>query len=303
MPYATMRDGARLHYYDIGRRSPRGGRTCVLLHGFAMPAALWVPFIAPLLHRHRFVLPDLRGFGGSHRLSLSKPTLLTQHADDVADLFEQLDLRDVHLGGLSMGACTAMQYHRLYGFDRIRAYLHIDQSPRVINAPDWPHGLLGELQSGGFADMGDLMQRLEPYRGQAYRKLPRTLRRELWAALATFYGHAFHQRHWRGLVRLSRHEFLIRRLAPVANWPIYMDCLRSYLNDDYDWRATLPAMQVPMTALVGMQSTMYPAAGQLAIQSMVPHAKVVKIDNCGHAIPFEQPRRFVSELGQFLMAA
>ena len=58
-----------------------------------------------------------------------------------------------------------------------------------------------------------------------------------------------------------------------------------------------------MTALVGMQSTMYPAAGQLAIQSMVPHARVVKFENCGHAIPFEQPRRFVAELGQFLMAA
>lgn len=303
MPYATMRDGERLHYYDVGRRSRNGGKTCVLLHGFAMPAALWLPFVAPLLHRHRFVLPDLRGFGGSHHLKLSQPTLLTQHADDVADLFDTLDLHDVHLGGLSMGACTSMQYHRLYGFDRIRAYLHIDQSPRVINTPEWPHGLLGDAQTEGFADMASLMDRLEVYRGQPYHRVPRSLRRELWHSLATFYGHSFHQPHWRRLVGFARHEFLIRRVAPVANWPIYMDCLRSYLNDDYDWRATLPSIEVPMTALVGMQSTMYPAAGQLAIQSMVPHARVVKFENCGHAIPFEQPRRFVAELGQFLMAA
>lgn len=303
MPHATMRDGARLHYYDLGRRSQRGGRTCVLLHGFAMPAALWIPFVTPLLHKHRFVLPDLRGFGGSHRLSLSKRTLLTQHADDVADLFAHLDLQDVHLGGLSMGACTSMQYHHLYGFDRVRAYLHIDQSPRVINTPDWPHGLLGPRQESRFADMSGLMYRLEPYRGQPYRKVPGGLRRELWQALATFYGHAFYQRHWRGLASLARHEILIRRLAPVANWPIYMDCLRSYLEDDYDWRSTLPSMAVPMTALVGMQSAMYPAAGQLEIQSLVPHARIVKFEACGHAIPFEQPRRFMSELGQFLMAA
>lgn len=295
-----MRDGARLHYFDVGRR---GGHTCVLLHGFAMPAALWLPFVTPLLHKVRFVLPDLRGFGGSHRLKLSQPTLLTQHADDVADLFEQLDLRDVHLGGLSMGACTSMQYHRLYGFDRVRAYLHIDQSPRVINSEEWPHGLLGEGQEQGFADMAGLMRELEPFRDEPYARLPGELKRELWRKLATFYGHAFHQSHWRRFVGLARHEFLIRRIAPTANWPIYMDCLRSYLNDDYDWRATLPAIEKPMTVLVGLQSTMYPAAGQLAIRSLVPHARVVAIDNCGHAIPFEQPRRFVSELGQFLMAA
>lgn len=301
MPYARMRDGARLHYLDVGRRSAK--KTCVLLHGFAMPAALWLPFVAPMLHRYRFVLPDLRGFGGSHRLQLTQPTLLTQHADDVADLFEQLGLRDVHLGGLSMGACTSMQYHRLYGFDRVRAYLHIDQSPRVINSPDWPHGLLGEHQDASFASMGGLMQLLEPYRDEPYARLPKHLKRELWQKLSVFYGHAFHQSLWRRLTDLSRHEFLIRRIAPTANWPIYMDCLRSYLNDDYDWRHTLPQIEVPMTALVGMQSVMYPAAGQLAIRQLVPHARIVEFQNCGHAIPFEQPRHFVRELGTFLMAA
>ena len=102
---------------------------------------------------------------------------------------------------------------------------------------------------------------------------------------------------------LARHELLIRRLAPVANWTIYLDCLRSYLHEAYDWRASLPRVPVPMTVLVGMQSTMYPAAGQLAIAQLVPHARVVRFENCGHAVPFEQPRRFVRELGAFLMAA
>lgn len=299
MPYAPMRDGARLHYYALGR----GPKTCVLLHGFAMPAALWLPFVAPLLHRCRFVLPDLRGFGGSHRLKLSTPTLLTQHADDVADLFDHLGLREVHLGGLSMGACTAMQYHRLHGFGRVRAYLHIDQAPRVINAPDWPHGLMGDEQTAGFAELTGLMQRLEPHRAQPYRRLPRALRRELWLWLSTFYTHSFHRPAFKRVVGLARFEFLIRRLAPVENWPIYIDCFRSYLCDDYDWRGTLPQITVPMTALVGLQSTMYPAAGQRAIRQLAPQARIVEFDNCGHAIPFEQPLRFTRELGVFLQAA
>lgn len=301
MPHLFMRDGAKLHYHDLGRKQAQ--RTCVLLHGFAMPSSLWMPFVVPHLHRARFILPSLRGFGGSHDLSLSKPELLTQHADDLADLMQQLDLTQVYLGGLSMGACTAMQYHRLYGFDRVRAYLHIDQSPRVRNAEDWPYGLLGADQDLEFQRMAALMRRLEPFRGQPYRKLPRTLRRELWKSLSQFYDAAFHTRHWRGLVKLSRHEMLIRRVAPVDNWSIYLDCLRSYLEDDYDWRDTLPGIGVPTTVMIGLKSRMYPAAGQFAIREMIRDARIVEFERCGHSIPFERPGRFVRELGKFLMAA
>lgn len=300
MPYATMRDGAPLHYYDLGRRR---APPCVLLHGFAMTGAAWLPFVAPLMARYRFILPDLRGFGRSHRLRLSQNVLLDQHADDLADLLQALDLHRVHLGGLSMGACTSMQFHRRHGFDRVRAYLHIDQSPCVLNGPDWTHGLLGAEQAQGLLDMLALADQLEPYRGEPYRALPRALRRRMWAHLATFYRHAFHRKHWQHLAGLAQHELLIRRIARVDNWSIYLDCVRSYARDGYDWRASLPEMKVPVTALVGLQSTMYPAAGQLALRELVPHAKVLPIDNCGHAVPFEQPRRFVAELGRFLMAA
>lgn len=295
MPYIKTRDGARLHYHDVGRGDP-----VVLLHGFAMPAALWLPFALPLAYRYRFILPDLRGFGRSHRVKLSDDCLLTQHANDVADLFEQLNLRKVRLGGLSMGACTAMQYHRLHGFERVRSYLHIDQSPCVRNDAGWRHGLLGELQTSRLGRWQQLMSRMEPYREMRYEKLPADLRRELWASLSEFFDYAFHHRGWKWITRLARHELLIRRIAPTGNWPIYLDSVRSYLEDDYDWRPTLPQLRVPMTALIGEDSIMYPAEGQRAIAKLVPHAKLVNFARCGHAIPFEAPRQFNRELRRFL---
>lgn len=299
MPYARMRDGARLHYLDVGR-----GPACVLLHGFGMPASLWLPFIAPLATRHRFILPNLRGFGGSHRVELSQDCLLTQHADDVADLIERLGLDDFHLGGLSMGACTALQYNRLYGFDeRVRGYLHLDQSPCVRNGPDWEHGLLGARQAERLGQWKSLMMELAPYRGLPFRQLPRALRRQLWQALSEFLAFAFHTRPWLAVGRLARFEFLIRRVAPVANWSIYVDCLRSYLEDnDYDWRPSLPRIRVPMTVAVGMRSRMYPAAGQLRIRDYVPHARIERFEDTGHAIPFEAPRQFLRVLREFLQA-
>jgi len=294
-----MRDGAQLHYLSFGR----GPDTCVLLHGFAMNAAMWLPFVAPLAYRVRFIIPDLRGFGRSHTLPLVQRSILDQHADDLHDLLQVLELDDVHLAGLSMGACTALQYQRRYGFGRIRAYLHIDQAPRVLQGPDWRHGLFGDEQRAQFDSWRPLLQELETYRGTPYRKLPRRLRKAMWRGLARFTAYAFHHRGMRLVSGLARYEMLIRRIAPTANWPVYLDCLRSYMEDDYDWRPSLPKLKVPMTALIGLESRMYPAAGQLRIPEFVPQARVVTVPDCGHVVPFEAPRVFLRELNRFLEPA
>ena len=295
MAKITLRDGAKLNVHLVGR-----GPTVVLLHGFAMPAFLWLPFVAPLAHRYRFVLPDLRGFGGSHRLPLSTPCLLDQHASDLADVLGYLGESQVLLGGLSMGACTALQYQRHHGFGAVRAYLHMDQAPCVRNGPDWQDGLLGAEQNTRLDAWSTLMLALQPHRAQPFRQLPRDLRTRLWQMLAVFFQHAFAGRGWQAVSGLARHEVLIRRVAPVANWPIYMDTLKSYLTDDYDWRPSLPRLNVPMRALVGMDSTMYPARGQLRLPEWVPQCELVRFERCGHALPFESPRRFVAELARFL---
>lgn len=297
MSKITLRDGAKLNVHMVGR-----GPTVVLLHGFAMPAFLWLPFVTPLAHKYRFVLPDLRGFGGSHRLSLTKPCLLDQHATDLADVLAHLGESQVLLGGLSMGACTSLQYQRHHGFGAVRAYLHMDQAVCVRNGPDWEDGLLGPLQAARLGAWSALMADLAPYRGQAFTKIPRVLRSRLWATLGDFFGHAFALRHWQAFTSLARQELLIRRVAPVANWPIYMDTLRSYLVEDYDWRPTLPNIQIPLTAMIGMQSTMYPAKGQLRFREWVPHAELVRFHRCGHAVPFESPRQFMVELSGWLGA-
>jgi pimeloyl-ACP methyl ester carboxylesterase len=291
----TMRDGARLNVHTIGR-----GPTVVLLHGFAMPGFLWLPFVTPLAHQYRFVLPDLRGFGGSHRLPLAQASILDQHASDLADVLRYLGESEVLLGGLSMGACTSLQYQRRYGFGGVRAYLHMDQSACVRNDAGWQNGLLGPLQAAKLGDWAALMADMEPWRGQRFDAMPAALRSRLWATLVEFFGHAFARRRWQLFTGLAKHERLIRQVAPVSNWPVYMDTLRSYLNDDYDWRPSLPQLKVPMTAMVAMQSTMYPAAGQLRFPEWVPQVELVRFERCGHAIPFEAPRKFVYELSRFL---
>ena len=300
MPHLITRDGARLHYLDVGRRR---GPACVLIHGFGMQGAMWLPVIAPLLLTQRFILPDLRGFGGSHDLPLSRPELIAQHADDLADLIDGLGLDQVRLSGLSMGACTAMEYHARYGFARVHRYLHIDQAPCIRNGVDWQHGVMGAAQAERLADWADLLARLNVYRGIAFERLPGHLRRRFWAALAEFLRHAFSHRGMRGAAQLARHDALARRLVPTSNWSVYVDSLRSYLEDGFDWRESLRAMDKPMTVLIGGRSAMYPAEGQRMLAAIVPHARLVEFPRAGHVIPFESPLRFVAEFGRFLRAA
>lgn len=300
MPHLTTRDGARLHYLDVGARR---GPACVLLHGFGMQGAMWLPVIAPLLLKQRFVLPDLRGFGGSHALSLSRPQLIEQHADDLADLIDGLGLEEVRLAGLSMGACTAMDYHARYGFGRVHSYLHIDQAPRILNGADWQHGVLGAGQADKLADWGDLLQRLKIYRDTPFERVPNHLRLRFWGVLADFLGHAFSHRGWQAAARLTRHDQLAKRLVPTANWSVYVDSLRSYLEDGFDWRESLKTLDKPMTVMIGGRSAMYPAEGQRLLGELVPHAQLIEFPTSGHVIPFESPRRFVAEFGRFLRAA
>ena len=52
--------------------------------------------------------------------------------------------------------------------------------------------------------------------------------------------------------------------------------------------------------MVGMQSQMYPAAGQIAIRDYVPHAEIVRFEHAGHAPMLDQPLTFQREFKRFL---
>lgn len=297
MPQLQLADGNKLHYLDIGRGPP-----VVLLHGFGMRAAHWLPFIGALAWRYRFILPDLRGFGGSHQVGLNQSCLLNNYADDLEELLAALRLDRVHLGGLSMGAYTGLHYLRTYGGARIKAYAHMDQSPMARNVPGWRWGLFGhqhERRIDEFREMLDLMEAHD--RNTPWQDVEARVRARLWLTLAHFMSDATYNRPLRfGMKWLLRHERIARRLMPPDNWPVYLDVMRAYLEGDYDMRSSLAKIDVPMTVMVGTESKMYPAPGQIWIKSQVRHAKIVCFENCGHALMLDSPRKFVVELARFL---
>jgi non-heme chloroperoxidase len=296
MPLVRVANGDRLHYLEVGRGPP-----CVLLHGFGMQAAHFLPFVIPLAHRHRFVMLDMRGFGGSRHLPLRDPDMLKSHALDVHEAIDALRLDRPALGGISMGAATSLAYLRHFGFDRVRAYVHVDQAPRVLNDATYRDGVFGEDQGMVLGSWGTLGAELDACgRDTPYERLPERLRRAFGGKLAQFFSYAFHGRVWRASSALMRREALARRILNPRNWPLYLDAVRSYQTRDYDFRPSLARVSVPMHIFVGMESRMYPPAGQIAMREHVPHARIVRFARAGHAVPAEAPIRFTRALGAFL---
>ncbi|HVZ35749.1 MAG TPA: alpha/beta hydrolase [Polyangiaceae bacterium] len=300
MPSIRTRDGHDLFVRVLGRGSP-----CLLVHGFASSSRSWLPFVAPLLHRHRFILPDLRGFGHSHRVPLPEPCPLTVYAHDLEDVLDALRIRELPVVGISMGAFTTLQSFRLFGGKRFNRYLHVDQGPIVHNRDDYPFGMLGAGQPAFFERLRALLTALDDERmQQRYDDLPPELRAEFWGVLGEFSAAAVTTEGARALVRtLARQEPLMRRLLPVERWQVYVQIARAYLERNYDLRDAFRNIAVPMTVLIGGASRMYPPAGQHTIKELAPHARIRELPNVGHHVPFEAPRLFLRELRDFLAAA
>lgn len=297
MTSIKVRDGAQLHVRTLGRGEP-----VVLLHGFGSHSGHWLPYVLPLAHRYQFILPDMRGFGRSHRINLNQPCVLTNYCEDLDDILDRLEVDRVALGGISMGAYTGMQYHRLTGFARVSRYLHIDQSPHARNTDSWSHGLFGPDQASEFELFYELLADLDEYpRGTSYTAIPADLRRKMIQAMSRFFCYAFSKPlHHTAVNALARFELLATRLLPMQNWWVYLDVLRAYLEQDYDMRDSLGEIPVPVTVMVGMHSRMYPPEGQLLVHEQAPNSRLVRFERSGHAPIIDEPLKFFRELREFL---
>jgi pimeloyl-ACP methyl ester carboxylesterase len=291
-----MRDGHSLHVRVLGRGSP-----CMLVHGFASDSGAWLPFVGPLLHRHRFILPDLRGFGRSRAVPLQASCPLSCYAQDLADVARTLQLEALPVAGMSMGALSLAQCFRLGEAERFSRYLHIDQGPVIHNRDGHEHGLLGAAQQPFFQRMRELVDALDAQRELSYATLPRELTRRMAGVFSEFSGAAFSARPLRRTVgALTGEPLLLRYFLPEAGFTTYVQIMRAYLERDYDLREAFRAIRVPLTVLIGGASRMYPPAGQQVIARFAPHAALRELPGVGHMLPLEAPRRFMRELTLFL---
>ena len=264
MPSIRADDGVRLEYEESGDPA---GRPVVLLAGFKAAASSWT-YQLPELERagYRVLAVDLRGHGAAERPSSGVD--MDRRGRDVRDLLEALDLRGAVLVGGSMGASTIWSYLGQEGPDRVAAVVSVDQTPKMLNTSDWPHGFYGYTEGN-----------VDTYFAEG---IPDT-------------GHGTPMlRRGRRLVRLLRamkgaeREFTHGELA--------------LLNDHAkaDWRKVIAATDVPALFVAGAESEFWPSSHAAASAALASRGESAVIAQDGHAANIEQPKAFNAGMLEFL---
>jgi len=147
MPQFTTKDGTEIFYKDWG-----SGQPVVFSHGWPLNADAWDPQ-ARLVAENGFraIAHDRRGHGRSGQPWEGND--LDTYADDLAELFEALDLRDAIMVGHSTGGGEVARYIGRHGTARVAKAVLLGAIPPLMlktaaNPEGLPIDVFDQIRSG-----------------------------------------------------------------------------------------------------------------------------------------------------------
>jgi non-heme chloroperoxidase len=165
MDTVTTKDGTQIYFKDWGT-----GKPVVFSHGWPLSADAWDAQMLFLgQHGYRVIAHDRRGHGRSGQSWGGND--LDTYADDLAELIEALDLKEVTLVGHSTGGGEVTRYIGRHGTGRVAKLVLIGAIPPVMlksekNPGGLPISVFDELRAGVVADRSQFMKDLSmPFYG------------------------------------------------------------------------------------------------------------------------------------------
>jgi pimeloyl-ACP methyl ester carboxylesterase len=266
-------------YCHIGSRtiayldsSPGGNesRTVVLLHAFPIGANLWEPQMRAVPQGWRLITPDLRGFGGSTELDSSSALSMSDYADDVVDLLQELGISRAVIGGCSMGGYATLALYQA----------HPEMFEGVIIANSRAGADSSEARANR-RNMLALVDREGPS-GVATEMMPRLL------------GKTTRESN-------SSIEPFVRRLIKQQS-PVAIRGAIHRMMHRVDSTPLLARVSVPALVITGEEDEMIPVDESRRMAGAVKGATLVLIPGAGHLSNLEQPEAFNDAVNKFLAA-
>ena len=258
----------RLHWTEVGQGPP-----VLLLHGLNDSHRTWRE-IWPRLQDRRVLMLDLPGHGMSSRPDA--PYTLDWNATQVARWIEQLGLRDLDVVGHSYGGGLA-QWLLLKSRARIRRLALLSSGGLGREVYPWLR-----LASAPFLIEAFGQRWMGPIAGFAMaRATSADARAEI--ALLTSY-----------LRQPGSARAFSRTVRDVIRW-------RGQTRNLFD-RVMEIAELPPLRLFWGARDNILPISQGTAIAALLENCELIRFENCGHFVQWEDPAGFTSALRAFLDA-
>lgn len=253
--------GLSIAYDEFGSEIP-----LVLIHGHPFNRSMWNEQIEAFQATYRVIVPDLRGYGET--TVVPGKTTLEAFAGDLAALLDALAIKQVILGGLSMGGQIVFEFYRQFP-ERVRALLLADTQPQAETAE-------GKITRNATA------QRIveQGIQGLAEEMLPKLL------APQTFTDHPEVVDKVRAMILGTRPEGAAAALRGRAERRDYIPLLRE--------------IAVPTLIVVGSEDVFTPISDAELMHREIPGSQLAIMEGVGHMPNMERPGEFNATLLQFL---
>lgn len=253
----VMVGGHRLHYETEG---PANGSPVVLVHGLGSRAEDWRN-LAPSLAKagFRVYLPDLIGYGRSEKPADFSYSIHDE-SDVVLDFLDALDLKQVDLGGWSMGGAI-VQHVAAEHPERVRRLILFDSAGLFV-LPTWDPKLFTP-QSVVELDELDVLLMPNPPK-------------------------------WPGFVARD-----ILRVSNGRAWIIHRAFAEMLTGKDATDKL-LPQLKMPVLIIWGGEDHITPLSLGESMHKLVPQSELEVIPGCGHLAPEQCAKQIGPRVVEFV---
>ena len=265
--------GLPIRYLVRGKGPP-----LVLLHALGENALDWRWVLPDLASTHRVYAPDLPGFGGSGKpVADYSPEFFERF---ILDFLDVLEVERAAVAGNSLGGLVALRL-ALSEPSRVEALVLIDSA-----------GLGREVNYA-------LRQPTLPGHGElavVLGKTPLGATSRTWLRVPLLFAHPervpaewFEEQQ-----RLTQLPGFLEAVIAALRVQVNFEGQREVLLDQ------LPRLQMPTLIIWGASDRIFPKSQAQEASARLKQGSLGIIPDCGHLPHVEQPKRFVSILGEFL---
>lgn len=273
MSTITTKDGTRIFYKDWGAKD---AQPIVFSHGWPLTADVWDPQLVFFANAgYRVIAHDRRSHGRSDQVWQNNT--MDQYADDLGELIEQLDLKNVVLVGHSTGGGEVTRYVGRHGTDRVANVVLLGAvPPLMLKTEANPGGLPLEV-------FDDIRKNTFGNRSQFFKDI-----------VVPFYNY---NREGAVLSEGIRDNFW--RQGMMGGLKGQLDSIKAFSESDFT--EDLKKMDVPALIIHGDDDQIVPiGASALLSSKLAPKATLKIYEGSGHGISEQEADRFNADVLAFI---